>query len=185
MEYLKFREQWTPDDILSRLHQYRLTGVRVFNPAYIVTTCGVKMDKLDYVVRVASDVQKLSLPQSSSLNWAFKTISSVDGLKGSGFLAAQIIADLKYTPRLSEAVDWETWCSPGPGSMRGLNRLTGTVLTKRWDPGQFRQAITDLRKIVFQEVMSMDAQDMQNCLCEYDKYVRAKEGGRPKQNYGH
>ena len=30
----------------------------------------------------------------------------------------------------------------------------------------------------------IDAQDVQNCLCEWDKYQRAKNGeGRPKQNF--
>jgi len=29
----------------------------------------------------------------------------------------------------------------------------------------------------------LEAIDYQNCLCEFDKYERALQGGRPKRNY--
>jgi hypothetical protein len=38
------------------------------------------------------------------------------------FYIGQIIADLKYVEPLKSAKDWWTYCVPGPGSQRGLNR---------------------------------------------------------------
>jgi len=178
-------ERW--GDTLLALKEWRETGNRVFNPAYIVTTCGVKMDKLDYVVRVAKDADMAWARRSikpRSLTDAFKVLSSVDGLKGTGFLAAQVIADLKYTPVLAEAYDWFTWCSLGPGSMRGMNRLVGHPKDHKWNADVFRRVINQLRDVVSDEIaVDLCAQDLQNCLCEFDKYVRAQEGGKPKQNY--
>jgi hypothetical protein len=187
LEFIGFPEperwEWT----LGELKDWRDLGKRVFNPAYIVTTCGVKMDKLDYVVRVAKEADHAWArrdPKPRSLADAFKVLTSVDGLRGTGFLTAQVIADLKYTPHLAEAYDWFTWCSPGPGSMRGLSRLTGKDYETKWNADLFRKVINDLRDVVSDEIaVDLCAQDMQNCLCEFDKYVRALEGGKPKQNY--
>jgi hypothetical protein len=190
LDYIGFPEPERWDATLAALKEWRDKGNRVFNPAYIVTTCGVKMDKLDYVVRVARDADLAWARRDTkprSLADAAKVLSTVDGLKGSGFLAAQIVADLKYTPHLAEAHDWFTWCSPGPGSMRGLNRLTGRPREDSWNPDLFRKVVNDLRDIVSDAIaVDLCAQDLQNCLCEVDKYIRAQEGGRPKQNYnGH
>jgi hypothetical protein len=40
-----------------------------------------------------------------------------------GFMAGQVIHDLKWTPILRKATDWWTWATPGPGSGPGMNRL--------------------------------------------------------------
>jgi hypothetical protein len=185
MNFVGFWVDWAPAAIFHQLKKWRDKGGRVFNPAYIVTTCGKKMDKLDYVVRVASDVYNIGPPRPDDyLASYYKKLITTDGL-GAGFLAAQIIADLKYTPLLVDRHDWSTWCVPGPGSQRGLNRLMGLGATsKKWSEEVFRGHVHALQEIVAQETtIPLHAQDMQNCLCEFDKYMRAREGGRPKQYY--
>jgi hypothetical protein len=184
-DYREFWEEWLPGVLGDRLKAWRDKGNRVFNPAYIVTTCGKKMDKVDYILQVAGDVNKLRRPQfGDSLQSYWYCLTTVDGL-GAGFLAAQVIADLKYTPLLRSALDWEDWCVPGPGSIRGLNRLLGNGPdAKGWNGQEFRSHVQQIQKYVVNNLkMHLHAQDLQNCLCEFDKYMRAKGGGRPKQNY--
>jgi hypothetical protein len=71
--------------------------------------------------------------------------------------------------------------------MRGMNRLRGHPIDHKWNPELFMKAVNELRDVVSDELaIDLCAQDLQNCLCEVDKYIRALEGGRPKQNYnGH
>lgn len=99
------------------------------------------------------------------------------------FVAAQVVADLKFAPALRDAPDWWTWCAPGPGSRRGLNRLFGRSLTARIAPAEWLRTIDALRDAVNSkwEYDPLCAQDVQNCLCEFDKYERARTGeGSPK-----
>jgi hypothetical protein len=107
-----------------------------------------------------------------------------------GFLAAQVIADLKYNdPILRLAEDWDSFASSGPGSRRGLNRIIGWDLKRSWPEKSWRFHLEDLRDkvnllLVRAGWQPLHAQDLQNCLCEFDKYERVRLGeGMPKQHY--
>jgi hypothetical protein len=102
-------------------------------------------------------------------------------------MAGQIIADLKHTPLLQNAKDWKTWAVPGPGSKRGLNRVLGHDIRANWPNSAFLYALRDLSITIQPKLripLSLDMQNLQNCLCEFDKWCRAKDGsGKPKQRY--
>lgn len=113
------------------------------------------------------------------------------GLYGWGsFMAGQVVDDWSWTPLLASATDHYTWAPQGPGSVRGHNRVMGYPLTQRigdeeWQANlqAFRHAIiTDLGE----EFSDLTLMDVQNCLCEFDKYERARLGeGRPRALYHH
>jgi hypothetical protein len=106
-------------------------------------------------------------------------------LEGFGsFMAAQVVADLKNTEGhpLSFAPDWWNWSAPGPGSLRGLKWL-GTPVIRGIS---YEEIIKELHYKVHELVypIHMCEQDLQNCLCEFDKYMRVQTGtGRSKRNY--
>jgi hypothetical protein len=105
------------------------------------------------------------------------------------FLAAQIVADVKFVGVLRKASDWATFAASGPGSRRGLNILKGAEPDAPWNEMEWRLSLGRLMEVAgprfagaFGEPLS--AQDMQNCLCEFHKYYKAFTGtGRPKQYY--
>lgn len=105
------------------------------------------------------------------------------------FMAAQVVADTKFHGVLAKATDWWTWAAPGPGSTRGMNRVTGRNIKTRWEDDYWWGILNELGvKInVLAHTAGMpriSAQDLQNCTCEWDKYERARLGeGRPKQRY--
>jgi hypothetical protein len=105
------------------------------------------------------------------------------------FLAGQIIADLKHAAPLSQAADWWTFAVPGPGSERGLNRVCGRPVKASWSEPQWHATLLQLGaeiKLPLEAagVAPLDAQNLQNVLCEYDKYERAREkGGKPPRRY--
>lgn len=105
------------------------------------------------------------------------------------FLAGQITADWTYTSLLSEASDLYSWAAPGPGSIRGYNRVLGiTPLNKKPKEEDWLQNLQLWRKEIIAKLGSgyenLDLQSCQNSLCEYDKWARVKkQQGRPRALY--
>jgi alpha-glutamyl/putrescinyl thymine pyrophosphorylase clade 1 len=120
-----------------------------------------------------------------TLHRAYAKLSALDGM--GPFMAGQVIADLKETPVLKRAKDWSDWCAPGPGSMRGLNRIRGNPLDKKWKDAAFINALVELRRDMARLApiaADLCLQDLQNCLCEFDKMERTLHGeGTPRARY--
>lgn len=150
-----------------RLQQLKDLGQKVFNTAYVVSTCGKSMDKIDYVHGVVQSVRNTPISPLSCRD-AFRDLRKVDGL--GSFMCGQIIADLKYTPYLENAPDWHDFAVMGPGSQKGLNLIFGAGTTER----NFMVRLTKLRVLVEPRIPPVHNQDLQNCLCEYQKWTRYK-----------
>jgi hypothetical protein len=178
---------WKPERVRKILHDRKDAGEKNFNAAYIVSTNGVAMEKVDYLVaRVLgplwADRKKLrGIPLT--LEEYHERLTQYDGL--GSFIAAQVIADLKYEPEWRHVMDWSSFASSGPGSRRGLNRVAGRSSDSPWKESHWRACLRDLQEAVNKKLPEpFHAQDLQNCLCEFDKYERARLGqGVPKQIY--
>lgn len=180
------------NDIRWTVHHRRQEGYTVFNGAYIVSTNGRAMDKVDYVLdhvlRPLWENRKKFRPcHPISLNAWHTSLEAANGL--GSFMAAQVVADMKYVAPLNKAHDWHTFAASGPGSRRGLNRVLGNDPQNPWREADWRSKLSELRETVNAHLaktlhVTLHAQDLQNCLCEIDKYNRVLFGeGRPKQKY--
>jgi hypothetical protein len=178
-----------PEVMRKKLHHRRDRGVKNFNAAYIVSTNGRTGDKIDYVidhvlVPAWADRKRVAkLMQVGQLANVHLALCGLNGL--ASFMAAQIVADLKYAFP-AQWVDFHTFAASGPGSKRGLNRVMGRPIDTGWNELEFRDTLNALRDKVNTRLTwePITAHDIQNCLCEYDKYERARLGeGRPKQLY--
>jgi hypothetical protein len=116
--------------------------------------------------------------------------SRLIGFNGVGsFMAGQIVCDTKYTRLLEAAPDWWQWACPGPGSQRGLNRVMSRPVNQNWSGGEWFVELCKLKAEIGPMVLnagmpSIHAQDLQNCLCEFDKYERVRLGeGKPRSKY--
>lgn len=165
------------------LLQAQSRGSRLWNGAYIVSTNGKRLPKIDRYMGIFGEaVEQLELiDRQPTLADTHHAITQVEGF--GDFLAAQVVADLKNTPNhpLRLAEDWWTFSAPGPGSLRGLSRFWGCRVT----PRTYDEAITNAWALV-QPALSgrrLCRQDLQNCMCEFDKYMRVLAGGRAKQRY--
>jgi len=180
-------ERWdaaVADYVRRTVQARQLTGKKTFTSAYMVTGTESKgMSKINFTILLVGRVwtYKEELCQCSRLAEAEEVLTQAKGI--STFLAGQIIADMKYTVALRGADDWWTWCAPGPGSVRGLNRLHNRPIEKQISVAQFRAEMDELMTQI--PAMQLHAQDVQNCLCEFDKWCRVKfnEGTAPKQMY--
>jgi hypothetical protein len=103
------------------------------------------------------------------------------------FMAGQVVADLTYCSLLEDAPDLNTWAPQGPGSRRGFNRLLGRALCNKIDPSEWSDRLQGWRQDLiaeYSDFSSLTLMDVQNCLCEVDKYLRVKAGeGRPRSTY--
>lgn len=181
-------EKWKPDTWRKKLKALREDGP-IFNGAYIVSTNGIASDKVDYLIDLVLSplwmnrkwlTAQMSVGQLANVHM---TLMDQQGL--GSFMAAQVIADWKYAnPNKWE--DFHTFAASGPGSRRGLNRVCGFSVNDRWKEHQFRATLGALRDGTNRRLKMepLTAQDVQNCLCEFDKYERVRLGeGRPKQLY--
>lgn len=174
--------------------------VKVFTGAYLVSTNGVRMDKIDYILdRVLTPIWERGcspkefietenkiycINDQCTLEDYWKYLTQFDGL--GSFMAGQVIADLKYIePVLENASDWWTFAPLGPGSIRGLNRFFGRDTNKSLKQEQGLLEIQSAQKMIEERLgMKLPAHDVQNCFCEYDKFIRVKRGeGKTRSTY--
>jgi hypothetical protein len=176
------------------LSELKKEGNTVFGDAYIVSTNGRAMPKAQYVAEVLLPAlyegvgpgfhspQYLAAPTLAA--W-YEHYMAVFGI--SSFMAGQNLADLKHTVDhpLASARDKTTWSCPGPGSLRGLSWIEyGTA-----DKPSSRTYVRDIASVAVllrleRCEIQYDMQDLQNCLCEFDKYMRINNGtGRSKRRY--
>ena len=167
---LGFPEVWDKDRFINIIATRRAAGKKSWTGAYMITA------------EMGKDAPPKEVSVAKTIDWFFEDSWDVDSCKQAwldfqgaprvgSFIAAQIVADLKYTSVLRNAPDKSTFCAPGPGSMNGLNWLLGKHMTTNWSQHKFEVEVNKLRDMVA-DVAVVDAQDMQNCLCEIFKYQR-------------
>jgi hypothetical protein len=103
------------------------------------------------------------------------------------FMSGQAVADMTYCRLLSKATDLQSYAPIGPGSTRGLNRTYQRPLEQRIPQDRFCYELMSVRDAVESKlgykIPDMTLHDWQNCMCEFDKYIRALNGGRPRSTY--
>lgn len=158
--------------------------------AYIVSTNGKALPKHEYIAGLLEWAFEhfkggagANVPPT--LNGWHKAIQAMSGM--GSFMSAQVVADLKNTKGhpLQSAEDWSTWASHGPGSLRGLTWFHQEKIT----PSKFIDALVSARQWCYVNghkaaIEQLCNQNLQNCFCEYDKYMRVNTGtGRSKRKF--
>ena len=181
-----FMAEWDPQWVMQITDLLTKHGHKVFNPAYIVSTNGRKMEKVQYLcseVLPAAFDNPINL-NGNSLEDIHERLVRLNGV--GSFIGAQVVADLKMFEPWASAPDYWTFVAPGPGSMRGMNRVRGLPANvQKYNQKAFSMYIQPLRSIISTGTgIELCAQNAQNVCCEFDKYMRLLSGeGRPKQTY--
>jgi len=160
-------------------------GEQVYSGAYIIRSYS-NVDRAEYIFsKVLRDIwidrERLQPLQYPTLSAWWDELTTYHGM--GSFLAAQTIASAKYLPGWKDHFpDWVSFAKSGPGSRRGMNRVFGLPVDCPWDEGMWYSKLKELWSVVNTQISDqLHFQDLQNCLCEFDKYCRAKFGdGRPK-----
>jgi hypothetical protein len=190
LEVLGWPLPWTPNRAaaaLFRLVERRASGAKTFTAAYVTTARGRQVEtKLDYYMEVFNELwggRAFFRPTYNDTLASFASrLMTQPGI--GGFMAAQVVADIKYYEPLRSAVDLSTFALSGPGSRRGLNWVVGYEREPRskWKEAEWHSTLLELRGKLVNRGGELDAQNLQNCLCEISKYFKVKyAGGRAKQ----
>lgn len=191
---LGYYKIWDPEAFCMDMALIMKEGKKAYTGAYMIragTGEDAKMPKHEYLVkRVFTPLWELrkNIPESQSCSDWDMFLSMIFGM--GDFMRNQIITDLKYTRYLKQedTIDWKTFCLAGPGTRRGMNRLYDLDLKQSWKEHHMSMALIELRKQVAREVKFKDYFDdlnnLANCLCEFDKYMRLTNGeGEPRATY--
>lgn len=186
LELIGFPDVWEPEVVRAKLKKYREEGNKVYTGAYMISTNGISMDKVDYSIdRVLSPISTYALPPGVgyTLQQYVEYLQKFNGF--SSFMAGQVVADLKFIKPLRDAPDWNTWTPLGPGSIRGLNRFFGRPLGYNCKQQQGVNELLQIQEIIKKELgMEIILHNVQNICCELDKYLRLKyDGGKVRSKY--
>lgn len=198
LERLGYPVPFDPDKMLAVLSTPNPGGVSIWRVAYMVRsdTEYAGKPKAEYLIEAqfksAWMARELIRPRKEDTLNSYH-MKLMDLLYGMGsFMAAQVVADLKHAPPLKNASDWSTFAASGPGSRKGLNAVMGRELDSPWTEDKWRTAHARLIEALAPKIkdkelpLKLDAQDWQNCLCEFHKWWKAYTGvGRPKQKFKH
>jgi hypothetical protein len=198
-------QDFTPEKMTAALEAWKAAGNKVETGAYMIRAESdpkapwYSWSKQRYVSEIV--LGKL-WEERESWEWDFKhgKITTMERTweilqnkhyTGWGpFMAYQWVVDLRWTRYLQDAPDIQTWAAVGPGSRRGLNRLHGRPVTFALRQDDALREMIEIREAVNSPgatapwVGDIDLSDIQNCLCEVDKYIRVQTGeGRPRSQY--
>ncbi len=182
-------------ELAGRVRISQAMGVKVFGPAYIIPA-GSGGSKIDHLVKnVFQDLwtrrDRLQYVEGKlTCEIMADFLMTANGM--GPFMANQIVVDLKHTCVLWNASDRADFVLAGPGTKRGINRLLGKPIATAVGQKDAAKYLEWLRIKVspsvsrcVNECFEFDINNLSNCLCEFDKYVRTLSGeGTPKQRYG-
>jgi hypothetical protein len=196
LEALGYPCPWDTDHFYEVLGNRRDHHEKIWTGAYMVTTHKKPIPKDRYYAAIFGEAwgnwRALSPKKGETLEkYHGRLMMALDGI--GSFIAGQVIADLKHDVKgnLFKASDWNSWSAPGTGSIRGMNRVLDRPYQLGIDHQMWKDTMAQLSRGITARMnrskvfpSAVDAQDLQNCLCEFDKYERARLGqGKPRSTY--
>lgn len=196
---LGFIKKWEPAKVMKLANDLLAKGEKVFTGAYNIPNMGLTLPKTEVVVYHTLDPiwkEKKRLAEiaikTRTLEDTHKALFRFPSWGGSGFMAYEVVSDLRWSSLLRTASDIKTWANPGVGARRGLNRLYGRDYQQQTSA---KQCLLEMREIfpVLYDVWEslgggdwghLEFRELEHSLCELDKYLRTKLGqGRPKATF--
>ena len=181
---------WDPSTFVYRMNRRQKRKEKLFTGAYMIhadaTHGGTKAEYLAECVLAPMWDQRGAIGATFNENSLRAFFNKLREYRDMGeFMAGQVVADVKYLPVLRQAIDWDTFATPGPGSRRGMNRLLGRPTNEKWTVNNWQDELVTLKEHLDKVIKpKLHAQDIQNCLCEWDKFERVLWGqGKPRSKY--
>jgi hypothetical protein len=195
LERLGYPVPFDPERMVAVLSTPNQDGISLFRAAYMVRSDieYTGKPKIEYLIEAQfkpawANRKRWRPEDGDSLNSYH--IKLMGGYGMGSFMAAQVVADMKHVQPLKSASDWWTFAASGPGSRKGLNAVMGRELTQPISEENWRFTLARLIEVsapILKDKeldLKLDAQDWQNCLCEFGKYWKAFTNiGRPKQKF--
>lgn len=191
---LGFTETWNPDAVYDLLKLRRDAGLQLYTNAHMVRgPIGIDgtSEKLRYTVYNILDHLYANIPRfepatTDNLQAAFAKLVKAYGF--GGFVAYEVVSDLRWTKYLQHADDIMTWANAGPGCVRGLNRLLKRDVKsgmKQTEAVEHLITLVELSEYYLDKHMpAWEMREAEHWCCEFSKYEKVLEGsGRPRVKF--
>ena len=205
LEAIGFPEEWDPERVKAIMQDRKDKNQKVYTGAYMLTGTlgGTKIEQtVDKILTPLYNNHPEIVQESLRETW--QNYLPYSGF--SGFMAYEVVTDLRHTSYLQQAKDIHSWANAGPGAKRGLNRIYNRPLEENVKSSQLTDEMKELQDMSYRVVRtSMDSgsqdyleyisyliedagglemRDIEHNLCEFDKYERVRLGeGRPRSKY--
>lgn len=171
-----------PDEFRAHLHARKARGERVFSGAYMIWGGTVKgVDKIDHVFGVLEGAAP-GLADFLTADTQRERFEALEGCRGMGaFNAMQVLTDFGYSTEYRE----DDFVIPGPGALKGASALgMGGAEAIEWG-WETLHGLDDQPLIWGSKNRGhfLSRMDVQNCLCEFSKYVRFASRPSPQKQY--
>ncbi|MBI2670642.1 hypothetical protein HYX18_01520 [Candidatus Woesearchaeota archaeon] len=207
-DFIGFQDlvSFNPKIFQSKLKDFRSSGKNVFTGAYLVSgysNMGSK-DKIENITKLFIKIHNNfdlfynNIENSKTSEQVYTVIKSQDGF--GNFLAYQVLVDLLYPLKCYQnkpllPYSHNDWAIAGPGARKGIKLIIDGAVkisdldVMKWlrsnQKNEFKRL--DLKfpyLIKNKEKMEISLANIQNCLCEFYKYVKIKEGfGRGRRKF--
>jgi hypothetical protein len=176
---------YMPEVLETYLRMWKSSNGKIYTSAHMIsgTLGGDKISQSCWKILLPlwNNREKLQPKSGDTLQKAFERFKT----PGYGpFTRYEVITDLRHTRYLENASDIMTWANPGPGAMRGCERLLG-VWTRGKHPYSKEHYIVIMRTMLSMSkdllesyVPEMEMRDIEHSLCEWDKYERGCNEGQ-------
>ena len=184
LEAIGFPSTFDAERIKSIMKERKDKGEKVYTGAYMLTGTlgGTKIEQTVDKILTPLYANSYGDFDFSSIENCWKSFLPYPGF--SDFMSYEVVTDLRHTKWLRNAPDIMTWANPGPGAMRGLNRIFGRPLDSKQKKPLFIEEMRDLLALLNNTPLPLEMRDIEHCLCEFDKYERTRLGqGRPRSRY--
>lgn len=182
---LGWQTSWDTEKIIAILSKALLVGDQVFTGAHIVYS-PPGLPKVDAIVEVCDALYRVCIGSFTqpinNLESAFDRLRLVHCV--GGFMAYEMVSDMRHTKLLENAHDIMTWANPGPGCKRGLQRL-GMSYSRDVDAIKSMQELLSRSKQNLPDGFpDLEMREIEHVCCEVDKYARVKFGeGHPRGRF--
>lgn len=187
-------KQWNPEKMRQVMLDRQARGEKVYTGAYIINAMlgkyagTVPSDKAYMTTHIVLDSvwqDRKTIKESLWENTLEATHKALMGHHGwGGFMAYEVVSDLRHTNYLNRAKDIRTWAHAGPGAKRGLNRIFEREVRKGLSNKQALEEMRQLLTVVgslWEHSPRLEMREIEHSLCEFDKYERVRLGeGKPR-----
>lgn len=195
----KSLKRWDPERFRTILNERKARGEQVYTGAYMLTNVLDRSapgphDKPHFTAyRVLGSLLPLERDILAAAEVGMEPVHRVlrTGYGWGGFMAYEVVCDMRWTRYGLKWPDVNTFAHAGPGALRGLNRLAGrelNALRTEKDALDSMCALLALVRRSWPEPSALwpelELRAIEHSLCEFDKYERVRLGqGKPRARY--
>lgn len=187
--------RWDTEQAVRVLTALKEGDNQIFTGAFNISNSGSTKPKVnrvceDYIQpawEARHQLAEVAWDSTVTMQGMHAGLMTLPGMGGSGFMAYEVVCDLRYTYLLENATDKLVWSNPGPGAKRGLNRLLGRPLEAKVSTKEWLAESAKLLHYLSSKLPRMppfEMREVEHSMCEWDKYERARCGdGHMKRRY--